>query len=111
MANYRLISPALTHALETAKDMRWNYCLLSDRGWSGRYAAVLNAGVNGVYLPGLILMSLLTMMVIRLNPLMAQLTGNVAGVIKLFNRCGWQAASAHDTSLPHQFTLMVRQGG
>ncbi|KDX40557.1 hypothetical protein AC16_4946 [Escherichia coli 2-177-06_S3_C2] len=56
-------------------------------------------------------MSLLTMMVIRLNPLTAQLTGNVAGVIKLFNRCGWQAASAHDTSLPHQFTLMVRQGG
>lgn len=50
MANYRLISPALTHALETAKDMRWNYCLLSDRRWSGRYAAALNAGVNGVYL-------------------------------------------------------------
>ena len=40
----------LTHALETAKDMRWNYCLLSDRGWSGRYAAALNAEVNGVYL-------------------------------------------------------------
>ncbi len=32
------------------KDMRWNYCLLSDRGWSGRYAAALNAEVNGVYL-------------------------------------------------------------
>ncbi|MDX9500238.1 hypothetical protein SM438_20940 [Salmonella enterica] len=40
----------LTCALETAKDMHWNYRLLSDREWSGRYAVSLNAGVNGVYL-------------------------------------------------------------
>jgi len=40
----------LTYALETAKDMHWNYRLLSDREWSGRYAVALNGGVNGVYL-------------------------------------------------------------
>ncbi len=40
----------LTYALETAKDMHWNYRLLSDREWSGRNAVALSAGVNGIYL-------------------------------------------------------------
>ncbi|HBY9743144.1 TPA: hypothetical protein MJA79_25180 [Klebsiella pneumoniae] len=35
------------------------------------------------------------------------LTGNVGGVVKLFNRCGWQADSAQDTTLPHQFILVA----
>lgn len=100
----------LTYALETAKDMHWNYCLLSDLEWSGRYAVALNAGVNGVYL----LRSNLDVAFDddghQVNPLTAQMTGNVSGVIKLLNRCGWQAESAHDASLPHQFTLMARQG-
>ena len=39
----------LTYALETAKDMGWNYRVMSDREWAGRYALVLNPGVNGVY--------------------------------------------------------------
>lgn len=34
---------------------------------------------------------------------------NVGGVVKLFNRCGWQAESAQDASLPHQFMLVARQ--
>lgn len=38
----------LTYALETAKDMHWNYRLLSDREWSGRNAVALSAGVNGI---------------------------------------------------------------
>ena len=46
----------------------------------------------------------------QINPLMARLTGNVVGVTKLFNRCGWQAEPEGDASLPHQFTLMARQG-
>ncbi|QST30938.1 hypothetical protein JRC42_24125 (plasmid) [Escherichia albertii] len=36
--------------------------------------------------------------------------GSVAGVVKLFNRCGWQAEPGNDASLAHQFTLMARQG-
>ncbi|MCJ5286743.1 DUF2913 family protein, partial [Raoultella ornithinolytica] len=40
----------LTHALETAKDMCWNYRLLSDREWSGRNAVTLNDSINGIYL-------------------------------------------------------------
>lgn len=57
----------------------------------------------------LTLMSLLTIMAM-VNPLMAQLTGNVGGVMKLLNRCGWQAEPGSDVSLPHQYSLMARQG-
>ncbi|HCM1865996.1 TPA: DUF2913 family protein [Salmonella enterica subsp. houtenae serovar 43:z4,z32:-] len=100
----------LTYALETAKDMSWNYRLLNDREWSGRYAVALNGGVNGVYLSRPNLDAAFDDNGHQVNPLMAQLTGNVEGVMKLFNRCGWQAEPAGDVSLPHQFTLMARQG-
>lgn len=43
----------------------------------------------------------------QINPLMVRLTGNVAGVVKLLNRCGRQAESAQDTTLPHQFMLVA----
>jgi len=42
----------------------------------------------------------------QINPLLTRLTGNVAGVVKLFNRCGWQAESVKDTSLPHQSQIV-----
>lgn len=97
----------LTYALETAKDMYWRYQLLSDREWSGRYAVVLNAGVNGVYFASSSLDIAFDDNGFQVNPLMAKITGNIAGVIKLFNRCGWQVESVHDASLPYQFTLMA----
>ncbi|MDW3569031.1 hypothetical protein N4236_20940, partial [Enterobacter asburiae] len=46
----------------------------------------------------------------QIYPLTAGLTGNVAGVIKLFNRCDWHAEPESGASLPHQFTLMAGQG-
>ena len=79
----------LTYALETAKDMHWNYRLLSDREWSGRNAVALNAGVNGIYLSRANLDVAFDDSGRQINPLTARLTGNVAGVMKLFNRCGW----------------------
>ncbi|EFT4107564.1 DUF2913 family protein [Salmonella enterica] len=100
----------LTYALETAKDMSWNYRLLSDREWAGRYALALNAGVNGIYLSRTNLDAAFDNDGRQINPLLTRLTGNVGGVVKLFNRCGWHADSAQDTSLPHQFTLMAGQG-
>ncbi len=100
----------LTYALETAKDMLWNYRLLSDREWSGRYAVELSAGVNGIYLSRTSLDVAFDENGRQINPLTARLTGSVAGVMTLFNRCGWQVESAQDDSLPHQFTLTARQG-
>ncbi|EAM2866760.1 hypothetical protein AHS81_24090 [Salmonella enterica] len=45
----------------------------------------------------------------QINPLTARLTGNVAGVMKLFNRCNWLAESERNASLPHQYTLTVKR--
>lgn len=100
----------LTYALETAKDMHWNYRLLSGREWTGRYAVALSAGVNGIYLSRTNLDVAFDDSGQQINPLTARLTGNVAGVTKLFNRCGWQTEPDGDSSLPHHFTLMARQG-
>jgi hypothetical protein len=97
----------LTYALETAKDMSWNYRLLNDREWSGRYAVALNAGVNGIYLSRTNLDAAFDDGGRQINPLLTRLTGNVAGVVKLFNRCGWQADSVQDTTLPHHFMLVA----
>lgn len=100
----------LTYALETAKDMHWNYRLLSDREWSGRNAVALSASVNGIYLSRANLDVAFDDSSRQINPLTARLTGNVAGVMKLFNRCGWQADPESGASLPHQYLLMARQG-
>ncbi len=100
----------LTYALETAKDMHWNYRLLSDREWSGRNAVPLSAGVNGIYLSRANLDVAFDDSGRQINPLTARLTGNVAGVMKLFNRCGWQAEPESGASLPHQYSLMAGQG-
>ncbi|EDP0418285.1 DUF2913 family protein, partial [Salmonella enterica] len=98
----------LTYALETAKDMHWNYRLLSDREWSGRNAVALSAGVNGIYLSQAKLDVGFNDSGRQINSLTARLTGNVAGVMKLFDRCGWLAEP--DASLPHQYSLMAGQG-
>ena len=100
----------LTYALETAKDMNWNYRLLSDREWSGRNAVALNAGVSGIYLSRTSLDAAFDDDGRQINPLTARLTGNVAGVMKLLNRCGWKAEPESGASLPHQYSLMARQG-
>ncbi|ECG8158379.1 DUF2913 family protein [Salmonella enterica] len=100
----------LTYALETAKDMHWQYRLLNDREWSGRNAVALSAGVNGIYLSRANLDAAFDDNGRQINPLMARLTGSIAGMMKVFERCGWQAEPAEDVSLPHQFTLMARQG-
>jgi len=100
----------LTCALETAKDMHWNYRLLSDREWSGRNAVALSAGVNGIYLSRANLDVAFDDSGRQINPLTARLTGNVAGVITLFNRSDWLAEPESGASLPYQYSLMAGQG-
>lgn len=82
----------LTYALEMAKDMYWASRLLSDREWSGRHAAVLNAGVNGIYLSRSSLDAAFDDDGQQVTPVMARLTGRVQGLETLLNRCGWQMA-------------------
>ncbi|MBA8867202.1 hypothetical protein FHW11_004391 [Pantoea agglomerans] len=82
----------LTYALEMAKDMCWAYRLLSDREWSGRHSAALNAGVNGIYLSRTSLDAAFDNDGQQVTPVMARLTGRVQGLETLLNRCGWQMA-------------------
>lgn len=100
----------LTHALETAKDMCWNYRLLSDWEWSGRNAVTLNASVNGIYLSRSSLDAAFDDDGRQINPLVAHLTGNVEGLVELFIRSDWQVEPDHDAPRPYRYTLMVRQG-
>ncbi|MEN4806639.1 DUF2913 family protein [Pantoea agglomerans] len=82
----------LTYALEMAKDMCWAYQLFSDREWSGRHAAVLSAGVNGIYLSRSSVDAAFDDGGQQVAPVMARLTGRVQGLETLLNRCGWQMA-------------------
>lgn len=60
----------------------------------------LGAGVNGIYLSRANLDVAFDDSGRQINPLTARLTGNVAGVMKLFNRCGWQTEPESGASLP-----------
>lgn len=99
----------LTYALETAKDMHWNYRLLGDREWSGRYAVALNTGVNGIYLSRSNLDVAFDDSGRQINPLTARLTGNVASL--------WLAGRARRGCLPappvyfYSQTGRARKGG
>lgn len=72
--------------------MCWTSRQLSDREWSGRHAAIMNTGVNGIYLSRTSLDAVFDDDGQQLTPVMAQLTGRVQGVETLLNRCGWQMA-------------------
>ncbi|EBA2748713.1 hypothetical protein B6169_24530 [Salmonella enterica] len=63
-------------------------CKCADE-WSGRNAVALSACVNGIYLSRANLDVAFDDSGRQINPLTARLTGNVAGVMELFERCGW----------------------
>lgn len=63
--------------------MNWNYRLLRDREWSGRYVVALNSGVNGIYLSWTNLDTAFDDDGRQINALLTRLTDNVGGVVKL----------------------------
>ncbi|QLK63913.1 DUF2913 family protein (plasmid) [Enterobacteriaceae bacterium Kacie_13] len=95
----------LTYALETAKEMHWVYRLLADREWTGRNAVAMNDGVNAVYLSYSSLDTAFDDDGKQLHPLMARITGDVAGLHKLLDQCGWQAEICQNETV--LFHLMV----
>ena len=56
------------------------YRLFSDREWTGRHAAVLNASVNGIYLSRSSLDAAFDDSALSVAPVMARLTGRVQGL-------------------------------
>lgn len=73
---------------EVTPDIEW---LLNDREWSGRNAVALSADVNGIYLSRANLDAAFDDNDRQINPLMARLTGSIAGMMKVFDLCGGQA--------------------
>ncbi len=80
----------LTYGLETAKEMHWIYRLLTDREWSGRNAIPMNPNVNAIYLSRSSLDAAFDDDGKQITPLMARITGSVAGLEKLLDRCAWK---------------------
>lgn len=89
----------LTYALEIAKEMRWIYRLLTDREWAGRNAVPMNASVNAIYLSRSSLDTAFADDGKQLTPLMARVTGSVAGLEKQLNRCGWEVEPCPDEAV------------
>ncbi|HDP0317315.1 TPA: DUF2913 family protein [Salmonella enterica subsp. enterica serovar Concord] len=97
----------LTYALERARSLEWIYRLLADREWSGSRAVTLSAGVNGIYLLHASLDAAFDHAGHQLAPLLARITGNVAGIERLFSSCGWQLEAVKDEHLPFLYQLKV----
>lgn len=101
----------LTFVMEAAKDMGWIYRLLTDREWSGRYAINLNSSVNGIYVSQTSLAAAFDAGGRQVKPLMVRLTGSVAGLEQLFDRCGWKIAAERNDDFKNLFTLTAENNG
>ncbi len=101
----------LTFVMEAAKDMGWIYRLLTDREWSGRYAVNLNPGLNSICVSQTSLATGFDAEGRQIKPLMARLTGSVAGLEQLFDRCGWKLVAERNDDFKNLFTLAAENNG
>lgn len=97
----------LTYALETAKNMQWAYRPLTETEWAGRHAISLNSNVNGIYLLHSCLDTAFNSEDNQTSPVMARITGSVAGLSEMFARCRWQIAQAENAEVQDLFKLTV----
>lgn len=100
----------LTYALEKARDMEWIYQIFSDREWNAHCASVPNEYVNAIYLSRTKLESAFCEAGQQVNSLSLQATGNVPGLIALFERCNWNCKRIKDSIIPFYYTLTPGQG-
>ncbi|MFJ5984056.1 DUF2913 family protein [Enterobacter cancerogenus] len=100
----------LTYAMELLMEHAWVYQALSDTDWTGRHRIQISESVNSICL----LKSALDIAFndegkqILLVP--ARISGQIEALNELLKSCGWIALPEKDACLPHQFTLMARQG-
>jgi hypothetical protein len=99
----------LTYALETAKEMQWIYRLLTDREWAGRNAVQMNASINAIYLSRSSLYTAFDDDGKQITPLMARVTGSVAGLEKMLDSCGWQTETCPDETVLFQLMASRNQ--
>lgn len=97
----------LTYAFETAKEMQWSYVLLNDREWSGRRKAAVNGMINSISVSRSSLDTAFDDNGRQFQPVTVQITGNVEGLNRLFERCAWRADNCTENNTPHQFLLIA----
>ncbi|WP_370612052.1 DUF2913 family protein [Klebsiella aerogenes] len=97
----------LTYALETAKEMQWQYRLLSDKEWSGRREVKFGRDINAFYLSKSSLDAGFDDEGMQTQPLTARITGSVSGMTALLQRCNWQAEAINDGADDALFRLIV----
>lgn len=100
----------LTYAMELLMEHAWVYQALSDRDWSDRHRIQTSASVNSICLLKSALDIAFNDEGKQILPVPARISGQVEALNELLKSCGWIALHDGDASLPHQFTLMARQG-
>lgn len=100
----------LTYAMELLMEHAWVYQTLSDRDWSGRYRIQTSASVNSICLLKSALDIAFNEEGKQILPVPARISGQVEALNELLKSCGWIALPEGDACLPHQFTLIARQG-
>ncbi|HDW2776943.1 DUF2913 family protein [Enterobacter cloacae] len=100
----------LTYAMELLMEHAWVYQALSDRDWTGRHRIQTSASVNSICLLKSSLDIAFNEEGIQTLPVPARISGQVEALNELLKSCGWIAVPEGGASLPHQFTLMARQG-
>lgn len=100
----------LTYAMELAMEHAWVYQVISDKDWSGRHRIQPSASVNSIWLLKSALDIAFSQDGEQILPVPARISGQVEALNELLKSCGWIAVPEGDASLPHQFTLMARQG-
>ncbi|MEI7412247.1 DUF2913 family protein [Pectobacterium aroidearum] len=98
----------LTYAFEMAKEAGWVYRLMADKEWAGRHAVKLNPAVNGIYALHSSIDNGFEGDGRARYPLQIRITGNVAGIRKLFESCGWGVTSPSGSSLRYDYLLLPK---
>lgn len=86
----------LKYALETARDMRWVYHLLSDAEWKGKKTVKLNPAVSAIMLAKSALHHAFDEEGYQTQPLYTRISGGIEGITALFQRCGWQVVRVEE---------------
>jgi hypothetical protein len=101
----------LQHVLQAVRLMDWVYLVLNENEWEGRRALRVNPLVSGIYLNKNGLHKGFDEYGQQINPILARITGDLAGFDALLQRSGWRRESASDAQYMHRLYAGVNTDG
>jgi hypothetical protein len=84
--------------------MEWIYQIVSDSEWDVHCSSVPNQYVNAIYISRSELEAAFSEDGRQILPLSLQLTGNVTGLITLFERCNWKCTQNKRSIIPYYYS-------